>query len=212
MRALIVSLLLVGCKTTPPPPPAPSLEAGFWKWFAAHAAEVGKIERGDEPIADQLAAELHKVNDKLTFEMGIKSTPKELIISADGLQAAFPAVKKLVAAAPPLDGWKVIAFRPRKAITELEIGAPGGGEHRKIKLSDLRFRTLAPPGDKIDVALYLPSPADKPLQSGTFILLDALLGEYDVETRLGEIQMLDGKDAPRDARPLSELQALVDKG
>ena len=55
------------------------------------------------------------------------------------------------------------------------------------------------------------SSEDPAVKSGVFLLLDSQLGEYDVETKLGEIQILDGKTAPKEARPFSELAALVDK-
>jgi hypothetical protein len=101
----------------------------------------------------------------------------------------------------------MIAFRPRKSMSELELG---GG--KIVKVADLRFRTLAPPapGAKLDVAIYGPGPVDDPMKTAVFLLLDSALGEYDVETRLGEIQILDGKQAPADARPFSQLAALVD--
>jgi hypothetical protein len=58
----------------------------------------------------RVAAELHKIDPRLTFELGVSIEPHELIISAGGLRDAFPTVKRLVSAAPPIAGWRFIAF------------------------------------------------------------------------------------------------------
>jgi hypothetical protein len=111
-RALPLLLLLLACTRS-------SVEARFWKWFVAHKDAVATIRHANEPIANELAVELRKVHPRLVFEMGL-GTPKELIISASGERDGFPAVKRLVAAAPAIPGWVVIAFRPRKPNTELQ--------------------------------------------------------------------------------------------
>jgi hypothetical protein len=38
------------------------LDAAFWRWFVAHKDEVATVRRADEPIADQLAAQLHRID------------------------------------------------------------------------------------------------------------------------------------------------------
>jgi hypothetical protein len=197
MKPTVLFLLLVACNKSQPPP----TDALFWKWFAAHAEEVGKIKRADEPIADQLAGELHKVSPELTFEMGIGTTPKELIISAGGIKSVFPTVKRLVAAAPAIPGWKVIALRPRKAMSEIQLG-----DGQKLSMDDLTV-TPADAGDKLDVVIHVKGRApDNGTKSAVYLLLDALLGEYDVETRLGGI----GIESGVGKKPFRELVSLVD--
>src|SRR5262249_11886730 len=77
MRWLLLAALLCSRKTekvAPSLPPAESVGAkdlAFWKWFGADADEVAKVKDGHEPIADQLAAELHKIEDGLVFELGL---------------------------------------------------------------------------------------------------------------------------------------------
>lgn len=72
-------------------------DAAFWQWFVSKKDVVATVKRADEPIANELAAQLHKVDKDLTFELGIATNEHELIISADGIKTVFPAVKRLAA-------------------------------------------------------------------------------------------------------------------
>jgi hypothetical protein len=183
---------------------AASPEETFWKWFAAHADAVGKIKRADEPVADQLAKALHQVDDKLTFELGIGMKPHELIISADGILQVFPAVQKLVAAAPKVPGWKIIAFRPRKQMSEVELG-----DGTKLRAADMLVETHDA-GGKLDVVIHVSGhAADTALKSAVYLLLDSALGEFDTETYVAGIDIV-ATAPPKTARPLSELARLVD--
>ena len=131
---LVVVGLLAACKKPTASPPAgrapiagssdasSSSDAAFWQWFAANKDEVAKVKRADEPMADQLAAHLHAIDGGLTFELGVATTQHELIVSAAGIKSLFPVVKRVVAAAPPLPGWKIIAFRQRNSGFSVELG------------------------------------------------------------------------------------------
>jgi hypothetical protein len=217
MRWLFFAALLSSCKTERVAPSLPPTEAvevrdlAFWRWFSAHAAEVATVKDGREPISDQLAAELHKIEDGLVFELGLgKSGPHELIVSADGRKALFPTVQRVVVAAPSIPGWRAIAFRPRKgAGRSIEIG------DTKLGPDGVWFQllpTAIKPGP-IDLAIYAPGVggADEgAVKSAAFVLLDALLGEYDVGIKLGEIQFQPAAKKPAGARPLKDLPATVD--
>ena len=74
---------------------------------------------------------------------------------------------------------------------------------------------LSPNRNTFDITLYLPGYHAKERSKYlaiSFLLLDALLGEEDVETRIGRVDLL-----PLDAvtalpkRPLSELPQALDK-
>jgi len=198
----------------PPPSGAPVAPAtvedhAFWTWIAAHVGDLRAITRGDEPIMDELAARLRAVDPGLAFEVGVGTAPFELIISADGVRDKFPVVQRLVAAAPPITGLEPIAFRPRKSadfgirIEGIELGA-----------GDVWF-TATPAGATLDVVLYvrgLDGTRDDVRKYATYVLLDTLLGEYDVETRLGGIEWRAAPTAPAaPLRPLTELPAEVDR-
>jgi len=239
---LIAALLLGACKKDEPaakppeapvaaptpagdkPPPdnvpkvpeaSPDRDAAFWTWFKDHRLEIAKLKRADEPVANQIATELHKVDPRLIFELGIGIEPKEFIVSADGHREAFPAVKRLVAAAPEVTGWKIIAFRPRKAPgLTIELG-----EGTKLGANDLYFMVLptTKPPAPLDIIVYVPGlgenkDKDDALKQVGFLLLDATLGEYDTETRLGGIAFKSIAEKPAVAKPLRDLPKLIDTG
>jgi hypothetical protein len=61
----------------------------------------------DEEIFDNLATRLQRVDPRLTFELGSKSSQRDFIISAGGIKSSFPAVQSLANSAPQLPRWNV---------------------------------------------------------------------------------------------------------
>lgn len=180
----------------------------FWTWFQAHSAEIARITTAKELIADELHIELSKVRSELTFELGPKETPRELIVSADGIVGAFPAVQSLVSAAPPLPGWKVIAFRPRKPGLSIEMGDV------KLTPTDVKFTSSNESTGKTAVTIFVPGRTRenaKQVDGAVLLLLDAVVGEYDTEVRLGEISIKPIDEAgKRELQPLADLAGVVD--
>jgi len=208
MRHVSVILFVLASTTSCNRGATASRDAAFWAWFASHQTDLAKVERADEPIANDLGRELHKVDARLAFELGVKVSPHELIISADGAVSAFPAVKRLVAAAPAVPGWKVIAFRPRLGTSyAIELG-----DGSKLSGDDISFRVIGAKDGKLDVALYVKAMAtvSNATKQAVFLQLDSALGEYDVETRLGTIDIEPGMSMPNDARPFRDLPGAVD--
>jgi hypothetical protein len=96
-------------------------EQRFWQWFEKNSAKLMNFESDQEAIFDELADQMHQVHPDLTFEIGLLENGKrEFVVSADGIRDAFPAVKNLVDAAPPLKEWVIIPFRPPKG-TEFTV-------------------------------------------------------------------------------------------
>lgn len=165
-------------------------EQVFWRWFAENSATYLRFEPGapnQSAVLNQLGKQLERVNRHLKFEIGLKpdSAGRELVISADGRQEAFPAVQALVAAAPALPDWEITAFRQRQNLGDVSLQIEGV----EYSPESLWF-TLRPEGEVIGVDLYLKGVAD-PTSEATlmvcFLMLDIALGEYDVETRVGTI-------------------------
>jgi hypothetical protein len=186
---------------------AGSPEAQFWSWFAQNAPRVATIKTGHEPIAGELAAQLNRVDGDLTWEVGVTQEPKELVISASGIQSAFPVVKRLVAAAPPISGWKIVAFRPRrKANLVIDFG------DYRLDPAKAWFKA-SPRRGKLDIQVFVPDYRDsEAVKQAAFLLLDGLLGEYDVETRIAaiEIQGVPANPMTAGLRPVAELPTAVD--
>jgi len=180
----------------------------FWMWFREHEDELLHLENRREWAFDQLASQLQKIDPRLTFEFGPESKRRELIISAGGVRNAFGAVSALVASAPIMDHWQVTAFRPRRSPpTIIELAG------KRVDSRDVEF-TLLDNGKTTGIYLFIPGyPADDAdLKQIGYLLLDELLGEYDVEMKLGLIKMLSPEEHTAGERyPLDELPIQFDK-
>jgi hypothetical protein len=184
-----------------------SLEGDFWGWFQRNEADLFEFERDQEAIFDRLATEMHKVHPSLTFEFGPKENDRrEFVISADGIKDAFPKVESLYASAPAMAHWKFVKFRPRR-------------EPFDINYADISVKAdtvsvlLEPDGQKVGLTVFIPGydQENHNAYAGiAFLLLDQALGEYDVETRVGYIEVKDSSHAPAQARSLHEMPKAFD--
>ncbi|MGB8131067.1 MAG: hypothetical protein WCG81_14850 [Candidatus Angelobacter sp.] len=162
----------------------------FWNWFIEHEQELLNFEEDRERIFDELAAALQKVDSDLTFEFGSKDLTREFVISAGGIKRAFPAVTALTAAAPPLKNWEITAFRPRRNASQTDPLRTVEFRGKRVDAKNVQF-TLLDNGQMAGIYLFIPGfkNEDEDLQQIAYLLLDNLLGEYDVETRLGLIKI-----------------------
>ena len=184
----------------------------FWNWFLQHEPDFFAFDPAQEAECERLfeglASELGKVDPDLSFEFGPRGPRREFVISASGIRRAFPRVTSLVADAPRLDRWQVTAFRPRRTVSGV-VRVEG----RCVDAKDVQF-ALLDNGKIAGIHLFIPGYRDDDArfrQIG-YLLLDEALGEYDVELRLGLIQMFP-LDAPASGkrRSLTELPALFDR-
>lgn len=190
-------------------PSSPAAE--FWRWFEGNARRLAAEQRPSEATLDEIQGELQKAAPGLAFEIGYEGAgvPRVLVISADGIRDRFADVKRLVAAAPPkLPGWRVVAFRQRKADFEVQYAG------LRVHPRDVWFESEGV-GGALNVVVHVRDAGSHPLpalQGAVLLLLDSALGEYDVETRIDGIDI---RPLPRDPKaaglkPLSELAAVVD--
>lgn len=181
-------------------------ETDFWQWFQRNEAMLFDFEKDQEHTFDKLAAQLHKVHSDLTFEFGPKENGKrEFVISADGFRKAIPAVERLAAAAPGLSKWTVIKFRPRRAPFDIGYG------NVTVKANTVAA-LLKPNGGKVDVTVLIPgyTAETRTVYVGiAFLMLDQALGEYDVMTRVGVVQV-EAPKAGQSAVTLAQLPVAFD--
>lgn len=182
-------------------------EKRFWTWFQANEASLFEFQKNQPKIFDQLSAEMHKIHPALTFEFGpLKDGRREFIISADGIKDAFPKVEALYAAAPRLPRWKFTKFRQR--------GKPLDIAYEGISVKADAVAVMAQPdGAKAKVTVFLPdygAAAHQRYQSIAFLLLDRALGEYDVETRVSEVQVASTAQVPAEAYSLDAFPKAFD--
>ncbi|MGA4135863.1 hypothetical protein ACI2TD_03740 [Ralstonia nicotianae] len=199
---VVVSTLtiLAGCARTSP-------ETDFWKWFQKNEAALFDFERDQEGVFDRLAVEMHKVHPGLTFEFGPKQDGRrEFVISADGIREAFPKVESLASAAPALPRWTVIRFRPRREPADIQYNG------MTVKASTVSV-SIHPDGAKVGLTVLIPgysASERRAFGSIAFLFLDQALGEFDVETRVGDVDVRAPLPADSNAVPLSELPRTFD--
>lgn len=188
-----------------------SVQDNFWSWFTQHEEELFNFDPTEEAkrdsIFDEISAELAKVHKDLSFEFGPRVPTREFVVSASGLERAFPAVVALVRNAPPLTRWKIIAFRPRRPVNIVEIA------DKRVDPRDVQF-TLLDNGKKAGINLFIPCfrEGDLALKQIGYLMLDETLGEFDVVTRLGLIQMLSPETCTKgDRYVLTKLPKLFDQ-
>jgi hypothetical protein len=143
----------------------------------------------------------------LWFEIGqAEDKVYEFIISAGGLKSAIPSVIDLYKAAPQIPGWRVIAFKPRHATPILDHGGI------RFNIADFYYQSEYYEGMtdlKVCVKGLTKENEDIYGMAG-FLLLDTVIGEYDVMTTLGNIKF---EPLPQDRiglKPLSALAAEID--
>ena len=183
-------------------------EEKFWKWFQKNEKKLLHFEADQERIFDQVASELQKVDPNLTFEFGPAGARREFVISAAGIKDSFPAVVSLKSAAPALPYWRITAFRPRRTpINIIEF------REKSVDPKDVEF-TLLDNGKTAGLYLFIPGLREDETDYKIigYLLLDEALGEYDVETGLGFIEMYPSYVRKEGQRyPLADLPSLFDK-
>ena len=157
-----------------------SQEDLFWNWFEKNNLKY--YENADQilkkkNLLDDLTSELKKINEDLVFEFSPinENGIRNFTISADGLIEAFPSVENLIKVAPEIDNWKINAFRQRTPGEDLTIEF----HDFKISYSDI-FYKYSETNEKLGLEFYIRDyNGNGQKQNAIYILLDALIGEYD---------------------------------
>ncbi len=156
----------------------------FWEKFTFFSEELYKQKFPSKKLISRVLTCLQEVHKNLYFEIGQKAKKREFIISADGIKEAFPVVLKLVEHAPHFDRWHIIAFRQRKG-KELAISLKG----EEFVTKEIFFSYVFTK-NKMDITIYIKKGKEhKANIIAVFIFLDSLIGEYDVETKIGKIEI-----------------------
>jgi hypothetical protein len=185
-----------------------SREDEFWTWFQNNEDALFHFERDQERVFNKLITAMRKVHPDLVFEFGpVENNKREFVISAGGLKSAFPFVERLYSHVPNLARWNFTKFRPRRTPMEIKIG--------DIRVSpDDVVVTIQADGEKAGLTVYLrgldKKREDQFLQAA-FLLLDQAIGEYDMETKVGFIEIQPFEQSTKLQRlNLLSLQAVFD--
>lgn len=191
--------------------------ARFWRWFAANEAVYRGLQTQPEAeVAHSLsvlANHLAEYGEGLEplFGFDAASGRHEFIVSAGGMREGFPAARALVAAAPELPGWHVIALKPPHP-SPIAITLEG----RSFDPAAVQFAVVTYPDEPEAFAIrvfHAPyPPAEQDLhQMATFLLLDMLLGERAVaeDVRYISTAPLSDEVPANVLRPLTALPGVV---
>ena len=189
-------------------------EDRFWTNFRKDVPELERLYKAHQAGRNTLTgmvrivgSHLRVYDENLSYELGHDGERYDLVISAGGMQSNMGSVLRLVRAMPPIDHWKVTAFRPpldRPEDVSLNIDGV------TVNTDIARFALGAPSEGRCDILLVFREgtlPEDmKPVIPG-FHILDMILGEYDVMTRIGDIEFgIYGEAEEETFRPMQELR------
>jgi len=164
----------------------------FWNWFLKNKSKLEDFissERKDYSIYNQLTKELQKYNNLLYPELTIdKDKNFILIITPDGIKDGLIPTKEIAEFAPEIKGWKVKKFRQARDKITLNFN---GLEflYEDIKI----FRKFNLEDEKVNIAVLIKNynKEDNRYKALGFLYLDHILGEFNVLTRIGEIEFFD---------------------
>ena len=158
-----------------------------------------------------MSTELKKVHQDLVFEFspihddGIR----EFTISAEGIKELFPIVENLVDKSPKIENWQFNAFRQRVPGDDFDIQY---GDF-KVGYSDIYFRYQDGEYGKIGIELNIRDFDDSgQSKNAIYILLDGLIGEYDITMGIDWIEWVKLDESNIDTLdPIISLRALMDE-
>ena len=172
--------------------------SAFWGWFVPSESRFRNVEVPEkEALLDELLEHLQTFCPNLFFEVGgDKNGPFEFIVTAGGETAAFPCVRDLVASAPTIQRWQVIAFKPPQGFDFVM-------KHGAARLDPRRcwFLPLADSsgGNKVKLRIGCPgfsSTAAEDYAFAAWLTLDTGLGELAVAERIEDIELALVPDEP----------------
>jgi hypothetical protein len=188
----------------------------FWVWFEVNEKRFRNVEVDDkEQLLEEILETLHAYCPHLWFETGCADDGVcELIISAEGDIEHFSAVRTLVAAAPPIPGWRFIAFKPA-------MGFEFNTSYAGITFSPestwyLPLRSSNDPsalGLRVGYA-HFDAARSQDFLTGTLIMLECALGELALAEGVQHIEVAALPSSPESSgySPLHQLAVLVNGG
>lgn len=188
-----------------------SLKAkSVWIWFERRLAEFDDLS-GNNPIYEKFHKELSMVHPSLVFEISDReeSGVHTLVISCDGIREGIASVEALVAKAPSIESWRIVAFRPAidKSIT-IE-----GDDGLKLSTDDILCDYRAMQNNTVHVTLYIDGINDANKENylrAAFVILDAAVGEFRAMTKIGELDLLPTPSDSKSLYPLRKLASVLD--
>jgi hypothetical protein len=181
----------------------------FWRSFEQKAGALAQVKSADESLYDELLEELQRVDEGLYIEISTPPGQCKLIITAEGNRELFELVDDVVSAAPQVNGWTVIALKPK-----LGFPAFAQWEGVRIDIKEVVFEPLiAEDSDELGLRLLVPGIDEHDLENahnGLLRALDHILGERQFAESV-QFTELDRLEEPSDEYiPLVELEQFIE--
>ena len=180
----------------------------FWNWFLKHQSRyltLGEIkpELRDAAV-DEMQFELNKFCDQIFFEIGGEEGDHRgaLIISAAGDPDFFPQVRELVDAAPSMEDWEVIAFKPPHPGPVVITYEDQSFDPQEIIVIPLLHDAYL---DSVGIQVCFDDfeeAIEEHYMGATFLMLEALIGE---EAAINDIEHLEVCKVPADIEDIEHL-------
>jgi hypothetical protein len=190
---------------------SPILE--FWRWWATigEARLTAAIGNGDHSIwVGEISLRVAAIHPELQWETGKgRSSQHALCVTAAGVAALRPLAERWFRASPPTTGmWE---FSPARQPDPSVLTSTLEFSDVKVELSAARISIQVDDvRQRLDVKVFHPAFAvlgNDGSRRVTYLLLDWLLGEDDVERWLGEIATV--LDDPPDSVPAEALSEVI---
>jgi hypothetical protein len=182
----------------------------FWSLFRKLAAELAAAGSADSPVYDELLAQLQKIDSGLYMEFCADSQPRELIVTAEGNRGLFPIARTIVALAPPISGWKILALKPK-------VGFPKTTRWQgfTLRISDVVFDPLERDGADLGLRVYVPGIVEGDVEDAHNAILRALDHGLGEERFAETVQFTEVRPLPVDATvtdyiPLLDIEKFIE--
>ena len=188
----------------------------FWNWFSDNNERLTMLgdldEKEQQSLLEELQEQLDAYCEGLTYEMG-EPTPsgRTLTFSPEGDMDLFRYVVELVDNAPDLDWWEFVAFKQPKG-TDLKVTF----DKYRFETKQMYFMQLESEEepDILGIRVALPNPVadDDDQLVGVYVMIEALIGEFDCATLVGYLDTCAIPAEPLKAgfRPLDDLPEFVE--
>ena len=159
----------------------------FWDWFLTRKAEIEHFitsESDDYSLYNELTSKLNSYDDLVIPELTMDEDDNHvLILSCDGKRDGITAVEALYESAPAIAKWKIQKFRAPGHVIELNY------QGLSFKSSDIKVKDEFD-GIHHNLELFIKgySDTDDRYKALAFLYLDHLVGEYNVMTKIGQIE------------------------
>lgn len=190
-------------------------EKQFWDWFEKNQQRLVEFidsEGKDYEVFHEMSKEIKKVNPLLFSELSLdRETNKyQLIVTPDGIRDGLKPTIKLTDEAPEFENWEIIRFRPVNEDFNLEI------EGMHYNSDDFRvLRSFDMENEMVDIAVCIKGFVENDNMFVTigFLALDHLIGEFNILTRVGQIDFfgLDFITPEHDSISLTELRKEIEE-